>query len=825
MFQLRAAARSKGAHPACLFCIFSVTLISALSLVTTGCNQSLQAGATSAGRAANASPGTGLRMVPIDPPNSPTQVRLEVTPTVATLSSGGTLQFAAIVRQSANPDVRWSANWGTVSPTGLFLAPRVSSPQVVRVMAASVVDPWVRAEAFITISPSPTQGSALAIAAASLPPATSSVPYSVSLTATGGTLPYSWNITTGSLPSGLQLNPATGEISGVTAQSGAFAFTAQVTDSVAAVSSASLALSVDSSNSSGSNFDGPAELPRVYLQTALTDTPAPGNTLHVAAGGDLQAALNAANCGDTIELQADATFSGLFRLPGKKCDDQHWIIVRTDAPDSSLPPEGTRLTPCYAGVPSLPGRPAFACPTSVRVIPRIIYSGKAGSGPIVLSAGANHYRLLGLELTRATGSGFVGALVIADTIPATASNIVVDRVWLHGSLQDDTARGVYLNRITNAAMVDSYFSDFHCTAVTGACTDSQSIAGGSGDYPAGPYKIVNNFLEAAGECVMFGGGKSTTTPADIEIRRNHFFRPMIWMSGAPGFVGGASGHPFVVKNNFELKNATRVLLEGNILENSWGGFTQAGYSIMLTPKGKTATKERTDTVNLCPVCQVTDVTIRYSTVSHAGGGIDIATALSGDGYGVPALAGERISIHDVTVEDIDAKHYNGYGGLIAMLNGWDQNVLNTVTINHITGFPDPTSHFLSLRDAEGKPQMSGFVFTNNIVGAGEAPIIGAGGGTTNCDARPVQILQSLSACFSSYVFSSNVVVGVPAKFMASPWPANNFFPSRFNDTQFVNFSGGDYHLSPSSPYKNAGSDGKDLGADIDAIQAAIAGVY
>jgi hypothetical protein len=81
----------------------------------------------------------------------------------------------------------------------------------------------------------------------------------------------------------------------------------------------------------------------------------------------------------------------------------------------------------------------------------------------------------------------------------------------------------------------------------------------------GPFKIVNNFLEAAGETIIFGGGRATATPTDIEIRRNHMFKPMTWMKGQPGFVGGVDGSPFIVKNLFELKNAQRVLLEGNIL--------------------------------------------------------------------------------------------------------------------------------------------------------------------------------------------------------------------------------------------------------------------
>jgi hypothetical protein len=60
------------------------------------------------------------------------------------------------------------------------------------------------------------------------------------------------------------------------------------------------------------------------------------------------------------------------------------------------------------------------------------------------------------------------------------------------------------------------------------------------------------------------------------------------------------------------------------------------------------------------------------------------------------------------------------------------------------------------------------------------------------------------------------------------WPGGNYFPSSASAVQFVNFNngnGGDYHLLSTSPYKNAGSDGKDLGADINAIQSAIGGVY
>jgi hypothetical protein len=616
---------------------------------------------------------------------------------------------------------------------------------------------------------------------------------------------------------GLTLNSASGAITGTPVQSGSFSFQLQVTDSLShtAISNTTLAVS------SGGNFDGPAELPRVYLQTAMADTPAPGTTTLVPTGGDFQTALNNANCGDTIELQSGATFSGLFRVPAKACDSQHWIIVRTSAPDASLPPEGSRVTPCYAGVTSLPGRPAFNCVSTQNVLAKILYNSVAGSGPIQFDSGANHYRFLGLEITRQTGTGYVGSLVMPET-GATADSIIVDRSWVHGTSQDETTTGVSLGGLTNTAVIDSFLTDFHCTSVVGACTDAHAVGGGLGSDPGGPYQIMNNFLEASGENVMFGGGAATVTPADIQISQNHFFKPLIWMSGTSGYVGGTGGHPFIVKNHLELKNAQRVLAEDNIFEYSWGGFSQDGSSILLTPKNQYILGPNT---NVCPLCQVTDVTIRYSTISHVGAGLQIADIPS-DG-GAAALAGERYSIHDVVIDDISSSKYNGGGGFVEFGSLWAANVLNSVTINHVTAFPDPTAHIISLYNLTTYPTMWGFTFTNNIVNATSFPIWNGVGNTLSCAYYDVP-LTSITTCFSTYSFTNNVIAAAPSAFPPSTWPKGNFFPASDSAIQFTNYNngdGGNYQLLPSSPYKNAATDGTDPGADIAAVEAGIAGVY
>ena len=117
------------------------------------------------------------------------------------------------------------------------------------------------------------------------------------------------------------------------------------------------------STSFAASYDGPAELPRMTVHSAIADTPAPGSVIAVNAGGDLQSALNNAQCGDVIELQAGATFSGKFIVPAKNCNINQWIWIRTSAADSALPAEGQRVTPCYAGIASWWGARSIAAPT------------------------------------------------------------------------------------------------------------------------------------------------------------------------------------------------------------------------------------------------------------------------------------------------------------------------------------------------------------------------------------------------------------------------------------------------------------------------------
>src|ERR1700675_2313908 len=396
----------------------------------------------------------GNKTFVIDVSSGGSNVKVSVSPASASLVSNQKQQFTATVSGTSNTGVKWSATAGSVDANGLFTAPTVTAQTNLVVKATSNADSSKSSNAAITVDPVNHQG--LKITSGNLPQGQQGDTYSEVFSATGGTTPYLWSISAGTPPAGIAMN-VNGDFAGMPTAAGTFNFTAMVTDATAKTATGNFSVTVVA----GSNFDGPAELPRVTVPSAMSDTPAPGSVITVNAGGDLQSALNNAHCGDTIHLQAGATFTGRFAVPAKNCDNNHWIIIRTSSPDSALPAEGQRATPCYAGVASLTGRPQYSCSNPKNVMAKVQNQAQ-GDGPFQFATGANYYRFIGLEITRPSAALGPARLISGN---ATADHVIVDRSWLHGLAQDETHAGVGLNGMTYAAVVDSYFSDFHCISL------------------------------------------------------------------------------------------------------------------------------------------------------------------------------------------------------------------------------------------------------------------------------------------------------------------------------------------------------------------------
>jgi polysaccharide biosynthesis protein PslG len=202
------------------------------------------------------------------PPSSPNSANptVSVSPGTASVPSSGQQQFTAIVTNTSNTAVTWSASQGAVTQSGLFTAPAVTSVQAVTVTAACVSYPSVQAVTNITVVPTEVSTlSPLMITTETLANATATAAYSQTLSAAGGTPPYSWTIVSGSLPAEIQLNDSSGVISGTTTQTGQFNFTIQVADSSSSQQVVSVPLGV--------NVQTP---PSPTPPTPPTSTPPPG---------------------------------------------------------------------------------------------------------------------------------------------------------------------------------------------------------------------------------------------------------------------------------------------------------------------------------------------------------------------------------------------------------------------------------------------------------------------------------------------------------------------------------------------------------------------
>src|SRR6202167_239561 len=439
--------------------------------------------------------------------------------------------------------------------------------------------------------------------------------------------------------------------------------------------------------------DGPAELPKSCYYTALDGTPSPGKQIRVEAKSDFAAAIEDAKCGDTLLLPAGASFD-VKELPAKKCDDQHYITVRTDTPDSKLPPEGTRISPAWGGVARLRARPPCAPPSGgpAKLLATLVVRRASGA-----TAG-DHIRFIGIEWTTAPGAD-IGRIVTAEH----GDHIIFDRNWFHPADGNEVGHAVgIIDGAHVIAVINSYISGMNCIARTGKCTDATGVGGGRGDEPISTIKIYNNFIEAAGENILFGGSAATIVPTDIEIRRNHLFRPMLWKEGEPGYMPTASGQPYIVKNNLELKSAIRVLVEANLLENTWGGFNQTGFSILLTAVNQS---------DRCPVCRVNDVTIRFNRIRNVTGVLQLATALNKLG-GAAADAG-WFSIHDIFADDLHDNDYKGGGSFLILVS--ENPPMHDIQIDHVTAFVSGV--LLSVLNSGAKLQ--NFTLTNSVFSVGD----------------------------------------------------------------------------------------------------------
>ncbi len=156
---------------------------------------------------------------------------------------------------------------------------------------------------------------------------------------------------------------------------------------------------------------------------------------------------------------------------------------------------------------------------------------------------------------------------------------------------DDVERGISLNA-DNSWLEYSYIEKIHWW-------QAESHAASYG-FDNGPTKIAHNWMEGASNALFSGGAPSDRAGgpgSDNEIRGNYLGRDLNYrfLTGASGQspsppwgcgpIDGVWNHntcPFIwlTKNSFESKLGHRNLLDGNIIENSWGD-SQSGFCVVM----------------------------------------------------------------------------------------------------------------------------------------------------------------------------------------------------------------------------------------------------
>ena len=562
----------------------------------------------------------------------------------------------------------------------------------------------------------------------------------------------------------------------------------------------------------------------------------PDGVCLVPAGGDLQAALNLASCGDTIKLQDGASWRGPFTLPSKNPCTTYTTLTRQGAQ-----PEIFNVIPaCYQQGPSFAAEQArkAACFAALKAAyetnaPKL-YTDEAaarqGIGvPLGTAFDADYWRVTGIEIhsTSAIQDPPVYALVTVGLSDPSGSNvtsasqlpnhIVFDRVSLHGNRSGSLVRAI-LGNGDHIQMINSLCYDVHYS------NDSQCFMAYNGN---GPFLIENNYLSAAGENILFGGADPTIPgliPSDIIQTRNYMTKEWEWWQDAAKVGYTFGGTAWSTKNVTECKNCQRNAIYGNVIENSWAQNQNGGLILFQSVKDGPA----------CTWCTVRDIQVFNNVIRNGGD----ALSVGGKGCGSLgcAVMARNISFHNNLAYNLALKFgpsgTSGASGFV-LISGSSQGgdaALDGITIDHNTFDVEGTAGFLGGVVGD---RFSRLTITNNLSRSRGGPGDPLGGFNSPIAAAEGNGGQDSFNTMApgNYVVTNNAIV--TATSISPAWPANNWFVQLPGyqqlapwDALFANKSTS-YTIAAGSPYKAGGArqstDQKDIGADIGLLLSGAAG--
>ncbi len=278
---------------------------------------------------------------------------LSVTTESLPAGQAGTAYAQTLQASGGVAPYTWSIGSGAL-PTGLSLAPGTgvisgtptapgTASFTVQVKDAESTPQSATQNLTITISPVP-----LAVSTTQLPSGSEGVAYSQTLVATGGITPYSWSITSGTLPTGLSLSSSSGTISGTPTSPATFVFTVQVKDSESTPQTATAGLNIVVNASAvtitTSSLPG-ATVGAAYSQT-LEASGGVGPYAWSVVSGALPAGLSLATSTGVISGTPIAAGTASFSVQVKDSESTPQSVIATFSITVNLPPAAA--TPIFS---------------------------------------------------------------------------------------------------------------------------------------------------------------------------------------------------------------------------------------------------------------------------------------------------------------------------------------------------------------------------------------------------------------------------------------------------------------------------------------------
>jgi hypothetical protein len=514
---------------------------------------------------------------------------------------------------------------------------------------------------------------------------------------------------------------------------------AAFTSDVNVIATASGALSIESLFASS-----------VSVTLAATGSMATSVVKTVGVGGDyttLQAAVNAAQPGWILELTSGVTYSESVVLPATVMAPPVTIRSSTAAPDR-------RVTVNDAN---------NMATISAAAYPDAAVTGGGVNGWtfsfVRFYRDSSQYNYVYLYNENLGGGSF-----------RNTQNVVFDRCLASGGQTESCRNALYLN--------GAYITVDRCCIENIRKQGNETKAIVLQEGP-GPFTITDNYLEAASINILFGGGDTSSAEHianNILIADNHLFKRPEWEGGVYG-----------TKNLLELKTATNVTIEDNIIENNWSG-GQDGYGILFQPVNDTANS---------PWNCVQDVLFQRNRITSERGinilGYEWQTAYT-------SSQTTRVTFRNNLF--VLSGAFLKAGGEVGTLTIEHNTVINGGNLGALYfGGVHPAGQ--AQRDATAAIQT--LTFRNNLCYANG----GLSGDGTAAG------MDTLNMYVDTLTWTHNVLAN---KVGSESYPNTNWHPT--GAEYLANFAA-DYTLTAGSTYHDAGSDGLDLGWLMDATVVVI----